>query len=591
MRHTLYVVTTLYVVGILTFLDSFATENAVCRTANVHDGLCDDAQWSCRSKCGTRQALPCSCDEHCIIYRNCCEDFAEQCADLLRDSAQTWLQYLSVKVACVSNARETLISGCPEDDAFPHSESTDSTPIPYFKITVTESTVSNSKSDQNSKSSDSISALNTETTVATSKNNQNSKTADSISVLNAATTDSNSKTDVLSPVLMSQTHVRSLIQRCTSDDPEFFEDIIPVTDVSTGLQFKNIHCHVCNIQNGTHRKWRGQLTRLHRGDIIHTEYRTLQELLLLLKKSFLSVLWTSPTNSVNRPCIKQERNPCDVCPNSVKQKMCQAFNSYVEIRDSETYRIYQNRLCASCDEINVNSSCHVPTTRRMFFTERFPFSTVMDFDEAENSWKFKSTPKQFKWTEMHCDYNNASSCKITACDKFIPFINGSCHTNMNFFILLYFTKLDNREAPNFNYKTFIINSVSQITSYYNSTFAWEITDRSKQAEGWDLVMELKTYYRYSFDLYNSKVLDSTSRDLVDNLTQQLKRKSFHGSMSFCVKHKRVLSTGPLTCMSSNMYNLHMIMECGIASANTTNVYITVHLLILVAIMVAGSITF
>ncbi|KAK6174875.1 hypothetical protein SNE40_013440 [Patella caerulea] len=101
------------------------TRPAIVKTSTVAQSLnstsnCSNVvKASCRQKCGMYRSLPCSCDQFCLIYKNCCPDYEMVCvqdAEILREY---YSDLLDVDITCLeSPTMDThlglqVISGCP----------------------------------------------------------------------------------------------------------------------------------------------------------------------------------------------------------------------------------------------------------------------------------------------------------------------------------------------------------------------------------------------------------------------------------------------------------------------------------------------
>lgn len=46
----------------------------------IRPDVCFGPKWSCVGACGQFRSMPCSCDERCPVYNNCCEDYLFVCS-------------------------------------------------------------------------------------------------------------------------------------------------------------------------------------------------------------------------------------------------------------------------------------------------------------------------------------------------------------------------------------------------------------------------------------------------------------------------------------------------------------------------------
>ncbi|KAK6174859.1 hypothetical protein SNE40_013426 [Patella caerulea] len=74
---------------------------------------------SCNQQCGVYRPLPCSCDQFCLIYKNCCPDYEMVCAREAEIIREYYSDLLEVDITCLeSPTLDTdlglqVISGCP----------------------------------------------------------------------------------------------------------------------------------------------------------------------------------------------------------------------------------------------------------------------------------------------------------------------------------------------------------------------------------------------------------------------------------------------------------------------------------------------
>ncbi|KAH9500034.1 hypothetical protein Btru_076216 [Bulinus truncatus] len=73
--------------------------------------------FSCHNRCNKMIPIPspsCSCKVHCLVYRNCCDDFSSECPLLVKQSLSMFRHMLDLPVDCLAMSNSLVITGCPQ---------------------------------------------------------------------------------------------------------------------------------------------------------------------------------------------------------------------------------------------------------------------------------------------------------------------------------------------------------------------------------------------------------------------------------------------------------------------------------------------
>ena len=70
---------------------------------------------SCQDKCGKR-GYGCDCDQKCVVFKNCCEDFYLHCEKTVQEDIQNFYHKLPIETQCVKE-NIFLITSCPQNSS------------------------------------------------------------------------------------------------------------------------------------------------------------------------------------------------------------------------------------------------------------------------------------------------------------------------------------------------------------------------------------------------------------------------------------------------------------------------------------------
>ena len=86
------------------------TNISISQTMNVQSS---NELTSCFQRCGEDATFPCSCDEKCVVHKNCCEDLPNTCPDLYGFATSKFEHLSFASVRCDEMSAVFMIESCP----------------------------------------------------------------------------------------------------------------------------------------------------------------------------------------------------------------------------------------------------------------------------------------------------------------------------------------------------------------------------------------------------------------------------------------------------------------------------------------------
>ncbi|RUS71127.1 hypothetical protein EGW08_021106, partial [Elysia chlorotica] len=83
------------------------------RSGSPEETVGPSATLSCRGRCGDRGNFPCSCTDICIVQGNCCYDMTIECPQMLLPAKLRFMHLRWVEVECSSLTYTFMIMSCP----------------------------------------------------------------------------------------------------------------------------------------------------------------------------------------------------------------------------------------------------------------------------------------------------------------------------------------------------------------------------------------------------------------------------------------------------------------------------------------------
>ena len=357
---------------------------------------------TCRSRCGDRRNLPCSCTDICIVNGNCCSDIDLACPEQVA-SGQLRFQHLKgAEVVCSSLTNTFMVMSCPGQSTAESDKWDDHFPFPMKNATVGTLKPMNSDDGQEFSSTSTTPNIFTRSDEAVSPDS----------------------------MLLASHEIQE--HPFTTKDPKemhtgsnAFVSLLldtPVIDMSTDLMYRNRSIAHCNgVLNSDMVFWKVQVNVLER----KVELRNFEELNEIVTTSVAGYLPPDirPTSSAGRECVSFAIGQCKpeyLIDQPELDSMCATLGvTYYRQFEGRSNLYFKNIHCLHCNLGFVNDSLPVIDRVR---TGKFKLSVVASVSNNGNVRILNDVNYGFpSWVGVECSLSTENQeggqCFSTECSE------------------------------------------------------------------------------------------------------------------------------------------------------------------------------